>query len=196
MNPPKPPLTKLKKPITLCTAISFVFSLAACALSPAPERTNISVSPEGIVTTAPSSTVKPIAPTNTDKPVPPESTPKSAAAETAVMIGSWEISYATGKDDEDYSLQNIYGTGISYGGVLTLNQDGTFSKYIGITTNDPDSYEGIYTVSGNSIRLTYRNNRIENAAYLPDSDEIKLQNEDFSDNSVIYEYFVRSQNNG
>ena len=109
-----------------------------------------------------------------------------------LITGDWEISHAIIKEtNEEYSLQNIYGTGIEYGGILSLNQDGTFNKYIGITDGSVDSHEGEYHVLGNSISLEYRNGEIESAVYIPDVDEIQLENERYSGENTIYEYFVR-----
>lgn len=109
------------------------------------------------------------------------------------IIGVWAISYAVEKETgKDFSLQNFYGTGIQYGGRLIFNEDGTFSKYIGITDGDVDSHEGKYSFSDYSILLEYYDGNVENAEYIADTDEIMLQQEEYITKNTVYEYFVRN----
>ena len=89
------------------------------------------------------------------------------------LVGSWIIDYAKIRSTgEDYPLQLLYGTGIIYGGTLQLNSDATFSRYIGITTDETDNYEGTYVVNDNNITLNYHNGFTGTAEYLPLSQEI------------------------
>jgi hypothetical protein len=122
---------------------------------------------------------------------PPDDVGIKESPAAVTISGRWEISHATDGNGADYSLQTIYGTGISYGGVLSLNDDGTFSKYIGITNGDSDAYEGSYSVEGDILRLEYRNGTVEEAEYLPESDQIKIEQEDFLSDGMIAEYWER-----
>jgi hypothetical protein len=95
----------------------------------------------------------------------------------------------------EYSLQYIYGSGIHLGGTLSFKSDGTFSKYIGVSYDDPNLYEGKYYISENSIFLEYRNGRIEKAIYLPDTNEIEIRAGSYPYNieslENVFSYFVK-----
>ena len=86
-------------------------------------------------------------------------------------------------------MQRIYGTGIAYGGVLEFNNDGTFSKWIGITDGERDTHEGVYTVSesGESISFEYYCDDIADAKYFSECDRIDYYN--VSVNAI--EHFIR-----
>lgn len=93
------------------------------------------------------------------------------------IIGVWNIQYAktrgAGHAGEDYPLQELYGTGIEYGGKLTFNSDGTFSRYVGITTDEVDKYEGTYILRyDDKILLKYKNGTTSTVKYLPSSQEM------------------------
>jgi len=106
------------------------------------------------------------------------------------LIGIWKIKYAKyGIDRTDYPLQYLYGSGIKYGGELTINRNNTFSKYIGITGETSEN-EGSYYLKGNSIFFKFNSGRIEEAVYLPSSQEIEYHKQDV-DNTPIYEYFTK-----
>jgi hypothetical protein len=159
----------MKKSIALAVVFTLGLSFTACVR-------NAAAQPDGA-----------------QPPVSPSNTAAAASRDTSAadIAGSWNISYAVDEEGVDYPLSFIYGTGIGYGGTLTLNQDGTFSKYIGVTNGDADDYEGNYSISYNAITLEYRNGAVENAVYMPDSDEVRLENAGYSDDMIIYEYFIR-----
>jgi hypothetical protein len=111
------------------------------------------------------------------------------------VIGKWVLCYAKDKEtNEDYSLQLLYGTGIKFGGFLSLNDDKTFSLYIGITDDDVDSHEGVFTVEGSSIALEYNNGVVMNAKFITLTDEIRVETTGMSGNTVFM-FFGRSSAN-
>ncbi|MCL2342734.1 MAG: hypothetical protein FWC62_02410, partial [Firmicutes bacterium] len=107
------------------------------------------------------------------------------------LTGAWNISYA--KDSAtgaDISLQTLYGSGIGNGGTLTLNADGTFSKYIGVTDGDKNTHEGTYTLSGagNDIAFTFYSGQTAQGFYLPQDGVLLFRN----GASGANEYFNRA----
>ena len=105
------------------------------------------------------------------------------------MLGDWSISYAKNMNThEEYPLQEFYGSGIKYGGTLTLNEDGTFSRYIGITTDETEKYEGTFTHNGTYITFRYYDGTTAEAKYLPETNEIKYTIKD-SKYGYIDEYY-------
>ena len=104
------------------------------------------------------------------------------------IVGQWELYDAKRADTgKKYSIQELYGTGIALSNRLTLNKDGTFSKYIGITDN-LTSYEGRYTIHHNTIIFQFQNGNEEEAIYSPSNHEIEYFNtHDFS--IPVNEYF-------
>ena len=108
--------------------------------------------------------------------------------DTPDLTGSWEPvmgeSVASGNPVE---LREIYGTGLSYGGSLDLNADGTFYVGVGII-NDNNAHKGTYTVDGSGIHVTYRNGTVDTFAYLSDyngREAVKARQGDY------YIYFCR-----
>lgn len=70
------------------------------------------------------------------------------------IVGNWSPSSAT-ENGEEISLQEVYGSAISYGGYLTFNEDGTYTEFIGVYSPETeDDLQGTYTVSGNTITLS------------------------------------------
>lgn len=113
------------------------------------------------------------------------------------IIGVWNIQYAktrgAGTSGEDYSLQDLYGTGIEYGGKLTFNADGTFSRYVGITTDETDKYEGTYILRyDDKILLKYKDGTERTVKYLHSSQEIVYYTWD-SNQIPIDEYYIKAQ---
>lgn len=47
----------------------------------------------------------------------------------------------------------VFGTGFKYGGTLVLNEDKTYTEYIGVTGED-DLYTGTYSINGEKLTLT------------------------------------------
>ncbi|MBR3254709.1 MAG: hypothetical protein IKF97_00555 [Clostridia bacterium] len=81
------------------------------------------------------------------------------------ITGNWEPRTAT-RNGEDISLQEIYGTGIRYGGYLTLNSDNTYSRLIGITSDEiTNDLTGTYKILGNKIIFTTKNGNKEEAKF-------------------------------
>lgn len=67
--------------------------------------------------------------------------------------GKWLLS-SIEKDDEVIDGTEYFGSGITYGGVLTLKEDFTYTEYIGIQGENLEKYEGTYRILGNKIYLT------------------------------------------
>lgn len=116
--------------------------------------------------------------------------PDSSAPQdnTPDLTGKWEPaageSIASG---QAVSLSEIYGSGLSYGGSLELNSDGTFFVGVGII-NDNSSHKGTYTVSGGEIHAAYKNGTEDTFWYLPDyngGEAMKVPQGDY------YIYFCR-----
>ena len=108
------------------------------------------------------------------------------------IIGVWKIQFAkNGTDGTDYPLQNLYGTGIQYGGTLTLNNDNTFAKLMGITDDTSDN-EGTFSIVGNVITFKFKDGSTEEAVYLSSSQEIEYHTYDIFD-TLIYEYFTKTE---
>lgn len=81
------------------------------------------------------------------------------------ISGNWEPKVAT-RNGREISLQEIYGTGISYGGYLTLNSDNTYSRFIGITSDElTNDLTGTYEIVGNKIIFTTNNGNKEEAKF-------------------------------
>ena len=86
---------------------------------------------------------------------------------SADIVGVWQIQFAESTiDGTDYPLQWLYGSGIRYGGSFRFNDDGTFSRFVGIHTGELDNYTGIFSVNGNDITLNFGNGRIGTAKFL------------------------------
>jgi len=109
------------------------------------------------------------------------------------ILGTWDISYAkNGNTGEDYPLQNIYGTGIKYGGQLTFNRDFTFSRRIGVTTGETDGYEGTYSIDSlGVITLKFNNGTTNTAVYLTKSREIEYRTNGM-EQIPVNEYYTRA----
>lgn len=104
------------------------------------------------------------------------------------ILGTWNIRYAktrgAGTAGENYPLQDLYGTGIKYGGKLTFNEDGTFSRYVGITTDEKENYEGTFYIHYGKIIMQYYNGIERTAKYLPESQEIVFYNWDYNGQAI------------
>lgn len=82
------------------------------------------------------------------------------------LARDWDPKTAT-KNGKEISLQEIYGTGIQYGGYLTLNSDNTYSRLIGITSDEVEKdLTGTYEVKSNDIVLTTKNGKTEKAKFV------------------------------
>lgn len=119
---------------------------------------------------------------------PQDSPDSSEPQDTPDLTGKWEPaageSIASG---QAVSLSEIYGSGLSYGGSLELNSDGTFFVGVGIIS-DNSSHKGTYTVSGNEIHVTYKNGTEDTFQYLADyngGEAVKAPQGDY------YIYFCR-----
>lgn len=111
------------------------------------------------------------------------------------ILGTWNIRYAktrgVGRAVENYPLQDLYGTGIQYGGKLTFKEDGTFSRYVGITTDETEKYEGTYYIHyDEKIMMQYYDGTERTAKYLPESQEIVLYTWD-NNGQAIDEFYSK-----
>lgn len=104
------------------------------------------------------------------------------------LAGSWEpVMGESAASGNPVELREIYGTGLSYGGSLDLNADGTFYVGVGII-NDNNAHKGTYTVDGSGIHVTYRNGMADTFEYLSDyngREAVKARQGDY------YIYFCR-----
>jgi len=109
----------------------------------------------------------------------------------ADIIGVWQIQFAeNATDGTDYPIQWLYGSGIRYGGSFRFNDDGTFSRYVGITTNIADDYEGTFSVNGNDITLNFGNGSVGTARFLPERQLIECHRWEAWE-IPVYVYFAR-----
>ncbi len=101
------------------------------------------------------------------------------------VVGTWNISSAE-QDGEEVSLGSIFGSGIKYGGSINLNSDGSYSKYIGITSEEQeDDLTGTYIYEGNKILFTSNSGMVE-VADIEDG-KIKLK-----DSNGYILFFIKS----
>jgi len=107
------------------------------------------------------------------------------------IIGIWQIQFAESAiDGTDYSIQWLYGTGIRYGGAFRFNDDGTFSRFVGIHTNELEHYTGNFSVNGNDITLIYGNGSVGIARFLPESQLIQCHRW-IAREYPVYVYFAK-----
>lgn len=110
---------------------------------------------------------------------------------TQDLVGTWTLRYATNvSDGAEYPLQKVYGTGIQYGGELTLHPDRKFSRYVGIHSGETEHYEGTYTVSGSSITFRYHDGTVGKARYDEKKNQI-LYITPLHDEGEIYEHYKK-----
>ena len=122
-----------------------------------------------------------------------KSTTESAENDISdLIIGVWKLKFAKeGTGGADYPLQNLYGTGIQYGGTLTLNKDNTFIKLMGITDEISEN-EGTFSSEENVITFKFKDGHTEEAVYLSLSKEIEYHTQDIYE-TLIYEYFTKTE---
>lgn len=114
------------------------------------------------------------------------------------IVGVWDIQYAktrgAGNAGEDYPLQELYGTDIAlYGGKLTFYADGTFSRYVGTTTDEKDKYEGTYILRyDDKILLQYKDGTTATVKYLSSSQEMVYYTR-YANKTPIDEYYTKCQ---
>ncbi len=161
----------MKKPI-LFVIIAFILSLSACS----PEA-----SPSASVSPSPSAS--------------PSQSPDAGQDQDvqALIVGGWDINRAENtQSGEAIPLNDLYGTGIRYGGELMFDAEGTFSRYIGVTDGEKASHWGTYSVTGNGIALTYDNGQTVSAEYDPETGEMRYYLED-DPAAAVTEYYVRGK---
>ena len=107
------------------------------------------------------------------------STPKMSASR---VYGTWTVNTAFTKDKdgnkENVSLQEIYGTSVSYGfGNLILNEDGTFTEDLAPVSEYDTPSSGTFEVSkGTEVKLYYEKHFLhsEIVTYDKEKDSIDL----------------------
>lgn len=79
-----------------------------------------------------------------------------------LFIGRWKP-YKAEQNGDEIPLNSIYGSGISYGGELILNPDGTYTEFIGIYSSDVlDDLQGKYGINNSQrVQLTTNNGKIK-----------------------------------
>lgn len=84
------------------------------------------------------------------------------------LTGSWEpVMGESAASGNPVELSEIYGTGLSYGGSLDLNADGTFYVGVGII-KDNSAHKGTYTIDSGGVHVTYKNGTEDTFEYLAD----------------------------
>lgn len=90
------------------------------------------------------------------------------------IVGEWK---AIKTSNDNYSLGNLYGTSVTTNNSLKLNEDGTYTLYLGFTF----SQKGNYQINGTTINLT-------NNEYIGDSPDNKIaQQLKIKGNQIILE---------
>lgn len=104
------------------------------------------------------------------------------------LTGSWEpVMGESAASGNPVELSEIYGTGLSYGGSLDLNADGTFYVGVGII-KDNSSHKGTYTVDSSGVHVAYQNGTADTFDYVSDyngREAVKARQGDY------YIYFCR-----
>ena len=76
---------------------------------------------------------------------------------------------------------------MKYGGSIQIKKDGSYSKYIGVTSDEQkNELNGTYKYDGNTVTFTNYNGEVETAQITDDT--LKLMN---SDGYIIY--FTKSE---
>ena len=95
-------------------------------------------------------------------------TEDSNIANKDYFVGKWKP-YLAKQNGKEINLIEVYGSGISYGGELVLNADGTYTEFIGIYSKDNiDDLQGKYKIYGDGERavLTTNNGETKVLEYL------------------------------
>lgn len=97
--------------------------------------------------------------------------------------GIWKP-YRAENNGVNVPLSAIYGSGISsYGGGLILNNDGTYTEFIGIYSPDiEDDLQGKYIISNRNIYLDTNNGNRKNLKYINDNTIV----EELEDGTKVY----------
>ncbi len=75
------------------------------------------------------------------------------------FIGKWKP-YMAEQNGKEINLKEVYGSGISYGGELALNADGTYTEFIGVYSQDNiDDLQGTYKTYGDGQRAVLTTNK-------------------------------------
>ncbi len=92
------------------------------------------------------------------------------------LIGNWKP-YMAKQNGKEISLRDVYGSGIAYGGELSIESDGTFSELIGVYQEEEiDNFIGKYRILGNGEKaiLTTNNNEMKIVEILDESSSVLL----------------------
>ena len=74
------------------------------------------------------------------------------------FVGKWKP-YMAEQNGKEINLREVYGSGISYGGELALNADGTYTEFIGVYSQDNiDDLQGTYKTYGDGQRAVLTTN--------------------------------------
>lgn len=127
--------------------------------------------------------------TNEEYTVSAEEVESSLTGYEEEIAGTWNAKYILNDQQNEVDGSIIYGTAYSqYGGVLTLNSDGTFSVRMGASTDD-SSTRGTYTYNGGgTLTMQYENDNIEDfeRCSLNGEDAISMPVDLFGDIYTVY----------
>lgn len=103
-----------------------------------------------------------------------------AKEEKIDIIGNWKP-YQAQENGKNVELMEIYGSAFStYGGYLVLNEDGTYTKFIGVySVEEENDLQGTYIVKEDELELTSYNKEkeVENLKIIKDNNEHIIQEE-------------------
>jgi len=94
-----------------------------------------------------------------------------------IILGEWLPSSAKGKDGEEIALAWLWGSSIQYGGTLKINEDGTYTEYIGAYA-ETDPLEGSWEVRDENIVLKSKTGD-EKIAKIVDKDTLEINYGDY-----------------
>ena len=105
----------------------------------------------------------------------------------AAVVGSWApyAAHKTNDPDKKVSLHSVFGDGFSFGGTLSLNPDFSFID----TTCE--TAVGTYSVSGNSLTLSYNSGKTVSMLLTGSADSANLECELEVDGESCTVYFTK-----
>lgn len=110
------------------------------------------------------------------------------------ILGHWEVEKATYKStDKELPLQELYGTGISYGGGVDFFEDGTTNEEIGITSGEGGSSKITYTIEKDIIKVWINAKVIREYEYVKDHKRTYLRSLRNDSDEEYYLYFERER---
>lgn len=155
-----------------------IFLFSGCAAFERPDSTPIPVT---TLNPPPLSTLSPVVPLPSSVPVTQE-----------LLIGRWKYNTAINSKTGSVASKILYGSGYKYGGYLRFFNDGTFTKYIGVISDEYEHFSGSYSITNDIVTLHFYNGNQQTVIY--DGEQIILQRKEYDYNEEVflyYEYFKK-----